>query len=199
MNNSSQNNAFILLHFNARSVIQKWEEISAELYAIRADIICITESWLSEISFLSSYCLNGYRSYFNSRQNKRGGGAMTLVKDSVRAIQISEDLSPSNLYNVCAIKIFGRAATLMVAAVYRAPKAPIKESCECFDKICNLCHTTDEHIILGDLNLPDMEWSSCMNSGGTVQLNLKSLMCEFNLTQINVEPTMLNPRGFQMF
>ena len=181
-----------MLHFNARSVKQKWEEISAELYAIRADIICITESWLSETSFLLSYCLNGYRSYFNSRQNKRGGGAMILVKDSVRAIQISEDLSPSNLYNVCAIKIFGKAATLMVAAVYRAPKAPIKESCECFDKICNLCHTTDEHIILGDLNLPDMEWSSCMNSGGTVQLNLKSLMCEFNLTQINVEPTRLS-------
>ena len=157
MNNSSQNNSFILLHFNARSVIQKWEEISAELYAIRADIICITESWLSEISFLSSYCLNGYRSYLNSRQNKRGSDAMILVKDSVRAIQISKDLSPSNLYNVCAIKIFGKAATLMVAAVYRAPKAPIKESCECFDKICSLCHTTDETIILGDLNLLDME------------------------------------------
>ena len=81
---------------------------------------------------------------------------MILVKNLVRTIQISKDLSPSNFYNIRVIKLFGKATTLMVAAVYRAPniKAPVKESCECFNKIFNLCHTTDEHIILGDLNLP---------------------------------------------
>jgi hypothetical protein len=61
----------------------------------------------------------------------------------------------------------------MIAAVYRTPKAAVKESCELVNKLCTLCHSTNEHIILGDLNLLDMEWSSLINSDGAVQLNLK--------------------------
>ena len=35
-----------IVHFNARSVGSKWDEICADMQAIDADIYCISETWI---------------------------------------------------------------------------------------------------------------------------------------------------------
>ena len=189
MKSKSIGNDLALLHFNARSVLNKWDEISAELYSTKPDIVCITKSWCNEGSSLSIYCLNGYHNFFNCRPHRHGGGAMILVRDIIRVHEISKLVSPSNFFNICAVKIFCKQMTLLVAAVYQAPSTLVKETCECFDMLSDMCHLTGEKIIMGDINMPDIDWSTGITSGSYVDLNVKSLLCEFNLTQINAYAT----------
>ena len=41
-------------------------------------------------------------------------------------IQISDNLSPSDCHNICAVKLFGKKSSLIVTAAYRASKVAFK-------------------------------------------------------------------------
>ena len=114
---------------------------------------------------------------------------MILVRDIIRVHEISKLISSSDFSTFAPSKIFCKQTTLLVAAVSWAPSIPVKETCEYFDILSDMCHLTDEKIIMGDINMPDMDWSSGIKSGSSVELNVKSLLCEFNQTQINVYAT----------
>ena len=67
------------LNFNARSVCNKFDEISIEIKAIGGRIVCIAETWITSIANKQPYKLDGYDSYFNCGKDKTGGGAMVLA------------------------------------------------------------------------------------------------------------------------
>ena len=49
------------------------------------DIVCVTESWVSQKfnkDILSEYELRGYSSYFYERDDRQGGGVVLYVKSS---------------------------------------------------------------------------------------------------------------------
>ena len=62
-----------------RSIINKWDEISAELLTLDCDIVCITEIWLSTNHNTSIYNIRGYHCLINNRPSKRGGGSLLLL------------------------------------------------------------------------------------------------------------------------
>ena len=71
---------------NARSLRNKFTELSSLVASQNFDIICITESWVSESvnrDFLSEYELNGYNAYFYQRENRQGGGIILYVKSKL--------------------------------------------------------------------------------------------------------------------
>ena len=50
---------YSLINFNARSVLNKWNEISTELLVIIADFVCILETWLYKDCDHSLYDIDG--------------------------------------------------------------------------------------------------------------------------------------------
>jgi hypothetical protein len=181
------------VHFNARSVINKWEEVTAEVLTLDADIIYITETWLDIAADRGPYNLDGFHSFFNCRTDMRGGGSMILIKDTIRATQIGDIVSQKNAHNICAIKLVCSSGSVLIAAVYRAPWSSTQETGELIESLSNLCSITDDQIITGDLNLPNIDWCvTNINSTSTLDVSLKLFMNEFELHQINNEPSRLS-------
>ena len=78
-----------ILHFNAQSIGNKFEFMTAEVVSSNPSVVCITETWLTAKSTFNLYQINGYTAYFNSRTLMEHGGVMILIKSS---------LTPKSLY-----------------------------------------------------------------------------------------------------
>ena len=71
-----------IIHFDARSVIRKWDKLRAEIEASSADIYCISESWLRETDNKELYMFKNFAAYSNCRPNK-SGGVILLAKPTL--------------------------------------------------------------------------------------------------------------------
>ena len=68
---------------NARSVINKTDEL--ELYVVEEnpDLICITESWANANIGDGEINMNGYTVFRRDRKNRIGGGVLLYVKNNI--------------------------------------------------------------------------------------------------------------------
>ncbi len=74
--------SFLLLHWNARSLIANGQEFKkyVEDMSKSPDIICIQETWLCKSL---DFKLNGYEVIRKDRNNGRDGGSATFIKENV--------------------------------------------------------------------------------------------------------------------
>ena len=73
---------FQIFQWNARSLICNGQELKKVISKLTnvPDIICIQETWLCpQLDFI----IQGYSSIRCDRQQKTGGGCLTLVKDNI--------------------------------------------------------------------------------------------------------------------
>jgi hypothetical protein len=91
-----------VLHFNARSICTKLNEIIAELSFLFIDVIFITETWLSPQHALGHYNMPGFNAYHNYRADKVDGGASIYVRESFISAQLSVNVTSNCAFNVCA-------------------------------------------------------------------------------------------------
>ena len=84
-------NELLILHLNARSVMNKIEEIHMICAQTKPDILCITETWLNDSVPLNAITPNGYKVIRHDRtekfkqvyrRNKGGGVAIFLQRRS---------------------------------------------------------------------------------------------------------------------
>ncbi len=108
--------SFLLLHWNARSLIANGQEFKKHITEMGKvpDIICIQETWLnSSLDFK----INGYVVERKDRETGRCGGCATFIKEgiaykrihksnnvecvSIEVMGIDEEIRITNLYNPC--------------------------------------------------------------------------------------------------
>ena len=70
-----------------------------------ADILFITETWLSPNCSLNLYNIPKYKSFHNVRQGKPGGGASTYFHNNVPSVQLPNYISSNNTFNISAVTI----------------------------------------------------------------------------------------------
>ena len=73
-----KSNSLTVLYFNARSIIPKFDALCSEVEIHKPDLICITETWLSEEVSDSEIALAGYQLHRLDR-NRQGGGILICV------------------------------------------------------------------------------------------------------------------------
>ncbi len=101
-------NKWNLLYFNAHSICNKFDNISAEIFALRTRIVCITETLLSYSTANSAtYRLDGYTAHSNVRYNMIGGGCMIYVDSNYSTIQLTSAVTANNTFNIFAV-LLGR-------------------------------------------------------------------------------------------
>ena len=111
---------------------------------------------------------------------------MLLIRDTLRIIPIPKETSSCDAFNVCAIQLPAPARKTPIASVYRAPWASADETNRLFNELNSLCSTTDDQIIMGDFNLPNVDWTHGLEGDfNSIEYQLKSFMCEYDLQQIN--------------
>ena len=150
---------------NIRSLNNKVNEFYAEISSKSYDIIALCETWLNDSTPNSLLDCNDNYTIIRKDRDTRGGGVCFFISKSFTT-NVSQVIIP-DLYKsleVVAIDVsFGRMKTRLIL-LYRPPG-------NSYDIVLNelLVSALDylsssscqRHVILGDFNLPTIDWPNC--------------------------------------
>lgn len=183
-----------MLVANARSVINKREELTSLVDNCNASIIALTETWLhSHVQDCEIFDLSRFRMFRCDRTARQGGGVLLATSKSLQCHHVNIQ---SDLEVVCAcVDVCHRKITIVVC--YRPPSYPPTFVAELHDVLNTLTlrHPSNPIILMGDFNFPNICWDTdpprCnpFSSQCKEFLDLCSL---FSLTQLVVEPTRIS-------
>ena len=123
----------------------------------------------------------GYSIYRKDRTS-RGGGVLVAIKNTISSRLVQ---SPLNL-ELIAVELF--EINYLVFVVYLPPNIDIILLKETISFIKQYCSSNHNVIIIGDFNLPDINWLSLVGS-----TNVSNIFCDFvfecDLSQLVTVPT----------
>ena len=132
--------------------------------------------------------MNGY----SCIQNNNGRGVCLFYKDSLTVTEIHNDLFPCSI--LCSIKTNDNI-TFTLGLVYRSPSSTLEEN----DNMIAFLHSflskinprSDVVLVLGDFNLPSINWEheTCPNDSKHVSSKFLDCVHEYYLTQFVDKPT----------
>ena len=153
------------------------------------DIISITETWLdiSDKHLVSEVSIPGYNTFLNCRKNRKGGGVILYVKDTIHATEIEKENRPA--YESVYVRIKINRQHIILATIYRPPKTSLENDNLLYEEIEAIVKTKTS-IVCGDFNLPHVNWKlyASDNEGS----RLLKLMRKLYLSQFVSEPTLDN-------
>ena len=152
-----------IMYTNARSIVNKIDELKSYVHTTDPDIVCITEAWTN--SSISNHYLSipGFqivsRLDRNDTQNGRGGGIIIYVKEYLKA---NETSITCEFNQYAGIQIITNSCALNVFVVYRSPNSTHENN----EKLLSLLQEIkNPAIILGDFNYPGINWGSLSGPG----------------------------------
>ena len=172
--NSSFSQALSVLHINARSLAKNFDHLVTLITQCKVafDIICISESWLSE-SLVDNFAIPGYV-LLNAclESHRRGKGAALYIKDTLNYKPLDNlSIKTPGFQSVFVEICNSRSSNTIVGTMYRSPTFDPKEFLEYVDKIMPKL-TTKRVILAGDFNLDLAK----MNQVGSVRKFVSCLM-----------------------
>lgn len=163
--------------------------LKSELYQNNVDLFAITESWLNDTIEDNELLVSGYN-FFRKDRQKRGGGILLYMNDSITCIR-RLDLEPtSSMFDeimVCELKLTNES--VYVILFYRPPNASFNFNANLCQVLLNVQRLGKNSIyVMGDLNMPHVNWSS-LTSTVPIEQDLCEILDRFNITQINKNPS----------
>ena len=108
---------------NARSIINKKNEINIMVDDIKPHLIGITESWANNDIRDAELGLEGYVMFRKDRIGRRGGGVLLYIKETIPAYEGQlKDEADCNEAIWC--KLVTGHTTVTIGVVYRCPNIP---------------------------------------------------------------------------
>jgi hypothetical protein len=168
--------------------------LKTEIHNNKFDIACYTETWLNNTVADSELETTGYHVFRRDRPT-RGGGLLMYIKDDLIS-NVRPDLTNnlSNNFNeimVCEIVDFQNNQEILVVLFYRPPNATFEFNDNIRKTLLNIRDGSSNKkpvLILGDLNMPNIEWDS-LSSISVIEMAFCDLCDEFNLHQFNNNPS----------
>ncbi|GAB0190604.1 hypothetical protein GRJ2_001525700 [Grus japonensis] len=169
---------------NARSMRNKQEELEALAQSQCYDIIGISETWWEECCELCAV-MDGYRLFRRDRQGRRGGGVALYVTEGLDCTELSVgDDTVESLW----VRIKGQANKGdVVVGVYYRPPSQDDATDELFFKELREASRSTALVLMGDFNLPDVNWEHHTADTSRSRSFLKHLDDNF-LVQVLKEP-----------
>ena len=161
-----------IVYFNARSIVNKINEL--RLYTLDADpdVIAITETWTH--SGISNDYLDIANYHIASRHdrkdtiNGRGGGLLIYVKKQWKSCEVD---TQSQFNQIAKVRIVSQTDSLNLVLVYRSPNSPRPNNEAMIDA---LAEVNGPSIVMGDFNYPAADWNSlvgCTDSQPLIDLS----------------------------
>ena len=150
---------------NAQSIVKKIEELAVLANDTNPDLILITESWCHGEITNAYLTLPGYDLQTDLRLDREdtargaGGGLLVYVKNGLTVLP---DDKVSNFCQHCNFKLVTGHEELKFTLLYRSPNAPAETIIELAGLISKVERNS---IILGDFNLPGIDWQSGTAAG----------------------------------
>ena len=170
---------------NARSIVNKKNELNIMVEDIDPHIIGITESWANIDITDAELGLTGYVMFRKDRIGRRGGGVILYVKESIQAYEIKLERE-ADCDEAVWCKIASGNSKLTIGLVYRSPNINEEDNTKIKTAIKEV--SKGECIIMGDFNHGHIQWNSLESTGIEDQQFLFLIQDSF-LTQHVLEPT----------
>ena len=188
--NFPQSDNFSLIHINARSIKNKFDEVQNLLASSGADwsVICISESWLKN-HHLSSYVIDKYNMFASCREEGEGGGTLLYVREHLDVKErrdLETNLLEATFVEVKIPKLNNK--NIIIGNIYRPPSLSHSSFLEYVEDLLDRLEMENKTVILsGDFNynLLDMRHDNHVLNFN----NLLSAYCYF--------PTIFKPTRIQ--
>ena len=175
---------------NALSLGNKFQQLDAYMTAKSVEIVGITETWLTpdddDCRFL---CKNTHNIFRKDRKNGIHGGVALLISKKYKSVEVTFD-GVTELEYICA-RIISNRSTFYVATVYKPSCMQHSHLLDDVERLLTcLDNTKCPFLLLGDFNLPDIDWSVpvCADHRGK-QDQFLALFSSFSLSQKVLLPT----------
>ena len=177
---------------NIRSLFYKINFIDNILVADNVDLFFITETWLDNSITDSMIKINNFEIIRSDRLTKQGGGVALLYKNYFYVQELAKPAIPptfSNFEFFC-VDLNSSRNGMRFLCIYIPP-----DSSRCPLTMVNVCNvisffltTSSPFILLGDFNLPKINWNTFSAKGKSSQLFL-NFCIENGLSQCITSPT----------
>ena len=186
------------IYLNARSVKcvnskhNKLVELQNLVASSDAHVVAITETWLTKDVLDSEILPSNFHIYRKDREvtcsNKRGGGILLGIDNRWSSTRMLEFENNSEIM-VCKIQP-PSGATIAMILCYRPPNADKDTFTQCLDDILSKVTKCYSHVcVLGDFNLPDINWSTSSINLCAGDSNFVDVIDTHALEQINMVPS----------
>lgn len=169
--------------FNARSLVNKLPQFQSLVLSLNYDVICVTETWLTDLIFDQEILPSNYIIHRNDRKS-RGGGVLIATKSSIHATSFS---NPDHLEIVSLL--LHLHVPLALCCIY-IPPTP--DSSYIANLITYISEDVSSHckdiVLLGDFNMPDIDWST-LSSSSHLSVSFCDFIFDLNLSQLIDKPT----------
>jgi hypothetical protein len=185
---------FRLVYLNARSLISNARRLSFDFEITHQfdfpEIIVVTETWLNDNIPTSLFnCSKFYNVYRLDRQNERlgGGGVAVFVKNTIRSYEIA--VPNIGALEALLVAVVVDKQKLFIGSVYKPNVADVHllEPLKLF-----VDYTTSKrgrHLILGDFNLPGVDWETLSSSNYGKQRQFMRIFTKRGYKQMVGTPT----------
>ena len=195
-NITTTKNELLIIHINARSVVNKIDEIKLLCYEVKPDILCITETWMNGSVPLNAITPTGYKILRHDRNEKfeqiygrtKGGGVAVLYKEEldIEKKELFKEDYEENLW----IHVKSKNSFLL-GIFYRAEYTDLLKDTENESKlemyIQKAYHQYKNVILVGDFNA-DVQTENECPKGNKIQ----EICNTYGLEQIIKKPTRID-------
>ena len=167
---------------NARSIVNKRNELNIMVEDIDPHIIGVAESWVTPDISDAELGMTGYVMFRKRRLGRRGSGVILYIKESIQAHEIKLEKEAECEEAVWCNIVTGNS-TLTVGLVYRSPNITIEEN----EKVHNAIKEVSKRdcIIMENFNHGHIQWTSLQSTGREDQDSVQDSF----LSQDVFEPT----------
>ena len=170
-----------------RSLTAHLDEVNLLLLREQMDVLCLSETWLTEAVDPATLLFPGYTiCRCDRRVKKTGGGVAILYRNTMRAEQLQVPAGNSTL-EALWIQITSRS-TIVVGVAYRPPSGPTAPAIDCLhQQLTHVLARARPTYLLGDVNI---DVSQPTKPGVTSYMQHLS---DLSLRQLITEPTRPGP------
>lgn len=126
-----------MYYANARSLLCQFKELEMLVRRKNYDVVAITETWLTDNTFVAEYHLPGYQVFSQHRKGSHGGGVLMYVKSAYAAEQLNINITlQSTEVIVCRLR------NVLFLNIYRSPNTSVEHSNQLWEEIEKICLQT---------------------------------------------------------
>ena len=147
---------------NARSIINKKNELNIMVDDIKPHIVGITESWANNDITDAELGLEGYVMFRKDRIGRRGGRVLLYIKETIPAyeVQLQEE---ADCNEAIWCKLVTGHTTVTIGVVYRCPNITKQNNEKIHNGISEV--SKGDCIIMGDFNHGNIKWDTPQSTG----------------------------------
>lgn len=165
---------------NARSLLNKLDEMQYVATEENPDLIYVTETWAHKDVSDAELNLEGYSLIRNDREGKKGGGCIIYVRNNINYVKCEELTQTHNTESVWC-RLTTTTDSLLVGVCYHSTSADLDSELALHTLLRTACATSNNIVIFGDFNHRTIDWSRMQ--AGAEGIRFMELTQDLFLTQ----------------